>query len=239
MQRLGPPRPRGLLQPHPPPWGPPASDGRGSSFPAPDWPYDRGVSGTRLEDIEVRVLVDGVWIDPVDIAAVVALGLLANDWTGRHVRAVHGPADLTWPEAAVALSSGTCMSIEAQQISDDEERAALRGAGMSEVAVEGIIGMAVGEREGFTLLQPRSVLSTTPCSVASCGVIHYVRRYSPPNAKLWTDSTASQAQPAHRNVRTLNAEMVIDECHHLLSPADWPAPQERRLTAWKRDRGQG
>ena len=88
------------------------------------------------------------WVDPSDIAAVATLRLLADDWTGRQVQAVHGPADLTWHEAAAALSAATGVSIQAQQITDDEERSALRGAGMSEVAVEGIIGMAAGEREG-------------------------------------------------------------------------------------------
>ena len=55
-----------------------------------------------------------------------------GDWTGRQVQAVHGPADLTWTEAAAALSTATGVAIEAQRISDDEERAALRAAGMSE-----------------------------------------------------------------------------------------------------------
>lgn len=45
------------------------------------------------------------WVDPRDIATVAALRLLARDWTGRQVRAVHGPAGLTCPEAAAALST--------------------------------------------------------------------------------------------------------------------------------------
>ncbi len=62
--------------------------------------------------------------------------------------------------------------IEAQRISDDEERAALRAAGMSEVAVEGISGMSVGKRHGFTPEQPRSVLTTTPSSLAGRAITH-------------------------------------------------------------------
>ena len=98
--------------------------------------------------------------------------LLAGDWTGRQVQAVHGPADLTWTEAAAALSTATGVAIEAQRISDDDERAALRAAGMSEVAVEGIIGMSVGKRHGFTPEQPRSVLTTTPSSLAGWAITH-------------------------------------------------------------------
>jgi uncharacterized protein YbjT (DUF2867 family) len=108
------------------------------------------------------------WVDPLDIATVATTRLLADGWTGRQVQAVHGPADLTWAEAAAALSTATGMSIEAQRISDDEERAALRAAGMGEVAVEGIIGMSVG----FTPEQPRSVLTTTPSSLAGWAITH-------------------------------------------------------------------
>jgi hypothetical protein len=96
--------------------------------------------------------------------------------TGRNPRhytvifAVHGPADLTWTEAAAALSTATGMPIKAQQITDDEQRAALRDAGMGEVAVEGIIGMSIGKREGFTPEQPRSVLTTTPSSLAGWAI---------------------------------------------------------------------
>jgi NAD(P)H dehydrogenase (quinone) len=66
------------------------------------------------------------WVDPRDIAAVATLRLLTDDWTGRLVQAVHGPTDLTWTEAAAALSTATGVSIEAQQITDDEQRAAKR-----------------------------------------------------------------------------------------------------------------
>jgi hypothetical protein len=53
----------------------------------------------------------------------------------------------TWTAAAAALATATGVSITAQQITDDEQRAALRDAGMGEVAVEGIVGMSVGKRE--------------------------------------------------------------------------------------------
>ncbi len=85
---------------------------------------------------------------------------------------MHGPADLTWPEAAAALSIATGVPIKAQQITDDEQRAALRDAGMSEVAVEGIIGMSIGKREGFIPEQPRTVRTTTPGSLAGWAITH-------------------------------------------------------------------
>ena len=46
-----------------------------------------------------RLLDDPMpWVDPRDIATVATLRLLAGDWTGRQVQAVHGPAGLTWTE---------------------------------------------------------------------------------------------------------------------------------------------
>jgi uncharacterized protein YbjT (DUF2867 family) len=112
------------------------------------------------------------WVDPRDIATVATARLLAVDWSGRQVQAVHGPADLTWTEAAAALSTATGRPIAAQQISDDEQRAALRAAGLGEVAVEGIVGMSVGKRGGFVPEQPRSVLTTTPSSLVGWAATH-------------------------------------------------------------------
>jgi len=112
------------------------------------------------------------WVDPRDIATVATLRLLAGDWTGRQVQAVHGPADLTWTEAAAALSTATGVPVKAQRITDDEQRAALRDAGMGEVAVEGIVGMSIGKREGFSPEQPRTMLTTTPGSLAGWAITH-------------------------------------------------------------------
>ena len=105
------------------------------------------------------------WADPYDIATVAAARLLSTDWSGRQVQAVHGPADLTWPEAAAASSAATGTTIEANRISADEQRSALREIGMGEVAVEGIIGMSVGKEDGFTPEQPRSLETTTPSTL--------------------------------------------------------------------------
>lgn len=121
----------------------------------------------------IRRLEDPMpWVDPRDIAAVATVRLLANDWTGPQVQAVHGPGDLTWTEAAAALSSATGVSIKAQRISDDEQRAALRDTGMGEVAVEGTVDMSIGKREGFTPEQPRTVLTTTPSTLAGWAITH-------------------------------------------------------------------
>ena len=121
----------------------------------------------------IRPLDDPMpWVDPRDIATIATLRLLADDWTGRQVQAVHGPADLTWTEAADALSTATGVPIHARRITDSQQRAALRDAGMGEVAIEGIIGMSFGTHEGFTPEQPRSVLTTTPTGLTAWAITH-------------------------------------------------------------------
>jgi uncharacterized protein YbjT (DUF2867 family) len=115
------------------------------------------------------------WVDPADIGTVAALRLLARDWTGRQVQAVHGPSDLTWPEAARALSVATGTTIEAIRIPEDEERDALRDSRLSEVAVGGILGMARGKGDGFVPEQSRSLLTTTPGTLAGWAVTHLRR----------------------------------------------------------------
>jgi uncharacterized protein YbjT (DUF2867 family) len=133
-----------------------------------------GLDGLRAGRLTTtRPLADPMpWVDPADIAAVATVRLLSDVWTGRQIQAVHGPADLTWTEAAAALSAATGRSIEAQRITDDEEASALRSAGMSEVAVAGVLGMAMGKGEGFTPEQPRSVLTTTPSTLAGWAITH-------------------------------------------------------------------
>jgi uncharacterized protein YbjT (DUF2867 family) len=110
------------------------------------------------------------WVDPRDIAAVAVSRLLSESWGGRQVQAVHGPRDLAWAEAAEAISMATGASVRAQQIPEEQERADLRAAGFSDEAIQGIIGMAVGE--GFVPEQERSMLTTTPGELSSWAIAH-------------------------------------------------------------------
>lgn len=108
------------------------------------------------------------WVDPRDVAEVATGRLLSAGWTGRQVQAVHGPADLTWTEVAETLSAATGSPIKAERITEDEQRAALREAGLSDVMIEGIVGMAAS----FTPEQPRSLVTTTPTSLAAWAITH-------------------------------------------------------------------
>jgi uncharacterized protein YbjT (DUF2867 family) len=102
------------------------------------------------------------WVDPRDVAEVAVARLLAADWTGVDVQAVHGPADLSWAQVAAIVAAATGREVELTVGTDDEARASLREAGMSPAAVEGVIGMTAGLREGFTPEQKRSAVTTTP-----------------------------------------------------------------------------
>lgn len=102
------------------------------------------------------------WVAPRDIAEVAALTLLNPDWTGRHVRAVHGPEDLTWPQAAEILSDELGWEVRVEHISDEQMREQYLQVGMSPGMADAILGMSTGLREGFEAEQTRSLLTTTP-----------------------------------------------------------------------------
>jgi uncharacterized protein YbjT (DUF2867 family) len=107
------------------------------------------------------------WVDPRDVGEVAAVRLLAPDWSGPQVQAVHGPADLSWQDVAEIVGAVLGRRITVQVIGDDELRAALAGAGLTPGVVEGIVGMTAGLREGFTPQQPRSYVTTTPTTLAA------------------------------------------------------------------------
>jgi uncharacterized protein YbjT (DUF2867 family) len=107
------------------------------------------------------------WVDPRDIAEVAAARLLASDWAGRQVQAVHGPEDLSYERVAAIVAEATGRPLRAEQIPDDAMRGALRSVGLGELQVEGILGMSVGMREDYVPENERTFLTTTPTSLAA------------------------------------------------------------------------
>ncbi|MFF1797866.1 NmrA family transcriptional regulator, partial [Kitasatospora sp. NPDC058263] len=116
------------------------------------------------------------WVAPRDIAEVAATRLLSPAWSGRCVRAVHGPADLTWRQVAGILTAATGRRIGVERITDDAMRAGLRRSGMTEGLVEAVLGMSTGLRAGFTPEQRRSVRTTTPTTLAAWAYDHLRHR---------------------------------------------------------------
>jgi uncharacterized protein YbjT (DUF2867 family) len=107
------------------------------------------------------------WVDPRDVGDIAAARLLATDWTGRQVQAVHGPEDLSYAQIAAIVSRATGRPLRAEQIPDDDVRAGLRAAGLPDVQVDAILGMSIGLREGFVPADRRTVHTTTPTTLAS------------------------------------------------------------------------
>ena len=107
------------------------------------------------------------WVAPRDIAEVAATRVLSTEWSGRCVQAVHGPADLTWPQAAEIISAATGHPLVVERVPDDAMRDALRQAGMTDTLIDAVVGMSTGLRDEFTPEQPRTVRSTTPTTLAS------------------------------------------------------------------------
>lgn len=106
------------------------------------------------------------WVAPRDIAEVATTRLLSPDWHGRNVQAVHGPADLTWAEAAEIVAAAAGRPVRAERITDEEMREMLASAGMGPGLVDAVMGMSTGLRDGFTPEQPRDVTTTTGTTLA-------------------------------------------------------------------------
>lgn len=107
------------------------------------------------------------WVAPRDIAEVAALTLLNPAWTGRHVRAVHGPEDLTWSQAAKIISEELNQEVRVEHISDAQMREQYLQAGMPPGMADAVLGMSTGLCEGFVPEQDRTLLTTTPTHLRS------------------------------------------------------------------------
>jgi len=106
------------------------------------------------------------WVAPRDIAEVAALTLLNTSWHGHRVQAVHGPQDLSWNDVAALLTDLTGRHVRAHQISDDLMRQQYLEAGMPPAMADSVLGMSAGLRDDFQAEQLRTVISTTPTSLA-------------------------------------------------------------------------
>lgn len=102
------------------------------------------------------------WVAPRDVAEMAALCLLDERWQGRHVRAVHGPRDLSWCDVTGILSDHTGNEVVARQITDADMMSSYLGSGLAHGLAQALLGMSAGIRDDFRPKQPRTVASTTP-----------------------------------------------------------------------------
>jgi uncharacterized protein YbjT (DUF2867 family) len=112
------------------------------------------------------------WVDPRDIGEIAAARLLSAGWSGRHVQAVHGPEDLTLSRVAEIISEVTGYRVRGETISQATLRSSLRSAGLGDKQIEGIAGMSAVTREDFVAEDKRSLLTTTPTTLAAWAYVH-------------------------------------------------------------------
>ncbi|MGH3900663.1 MAG: hypothetical protein ACRDTA_20935 [Pseudonocardiaceae bacterium] len=101
-----------------------------------------------------------------------AARLLSDSWSGRHVQAVHGPEDLSFSRTAEIVSQAVGRQVRAETIPDDDFRSSLRSAGIGDQQIEGIVGMSSGLRGDFVAEDERSILTTTPTTLAAWAYAH-------------------------------------------------------------------
>jgi uncharacterized protein YbjT (DUF2867 family) len=112
------------------------------------------------------------WVDPRDIGDIAAARLLAAGWSGRQVQAFHGPEDLTLARAAEIISAATGHRVRAETISQETLQSLLRAEGLSELQVQGMAGMSAVTCGSFTPEDPRSIITTTPTTLAAWSHAH-------------------------------------------------------------------
>ncbi len=102
-----------------------------------------------------------------DVGRVAAVRLADPNWTGLYIRELHGPADLSFDEAAEIISQVLGRKILYIRSDMQEARHALLNIGMSENLADLLLEMYEAVEMGrMQPLQPRSPETTTPTTLA-------------------------------------------------------------------------
>ncbi len=97
-----------------------------------------------------------------DIARAAAQHLLDSSWSGRTVKGLHGPADLSFDEAAAAIGEGLERPVTHVQVPEDQTRQALRAMGLSEHVTELVLELYRAIESGLLRpAEPRTAETTT------------------------------------------------------------------------------
>jgi uncharacterized protein YbjT (DUF2867 family) len=98
-----------------------------------------------------------------DIAAVAAEELLDGKWTGHRIRGVHGPRDISQDQVAEILSKTLGRPVKYVQITVDQARQGMLGAGFPEFAADLFCEMYTAVLSGRMIpAESRSAETTTP-----------------------------------------------------------------------------
>jgi uncharacterized protein YbjT (DUF2867 family) len=102
-----------------------------------------------------------------DIGEVAAKHLLKRDATGEVIVGVHGPADLTMPEAAKIIGDAVNRPVNFVPLSSDEARKAFLSFGASAEFANIYVEMFEGFAKGLAPAEPRTPETTTPTTLAA------------------------------------------------------------------------
>jgi len=132
-----------------------------------------------LEHVETIKAMGGVFmplgqstrmpmVATADIGRVAANRLIETGWTGRSVRAIHGPADLSLNEAAEALSEGLGRPVNYMTVVSRQAREVMLTMGLTEGTVGLILEMYASLDSGaMSSAEPRTPETTTPTTLAT------------------------------------------------------------------------
>lgn len=101
-----------------------------------------------------------------DIGVVAAEALLDNTWAGTSVRGLHGPADLTFNEAAEAIGAAAGRNIGHSEVDELQARMGLSMLGCSHDVIEATLEMYHAIETGHLVAaEPRMPETTTPTTI--------------------------------------------------------------------------
>jgi uncharacterized protein YbjT (DUF2867 family) len=101
-----------------------------------------------------------------DIAEVAANYLRARDWTGRQVRGLHGPTDLTFAAATDIIGEAVGRQLTYVPVAPEQMRQTLLSFGASPAIADLYLEMDAAFDTGLTPAEPRTPETTTPTSLA-------------------------------------------------------------------------
>ena len=96
-----------------------------------------------------------------DNADVAARELLSSDWSGRRVVSAMGPKDLTFGEAATAISEGIGRQVSHVTAEPEQARESMIGSGLSRGMADAFVAIFAAADAGL-LRWERNASSTTP-----------------------------------------------------------------------------
>lgn len=101
-----------------------------------------------------------------DVGAVAADKLLDDSWSGTSILGLHGPEDLSFDEAAAAISAATGRNVGHTPIDEMQARMGLSMLGFGQSVIDAMVEMYHAIETGHLVAaEPRTELTTTPTTM--------------------------------------------------------------------------